>query len=116
MMNIAPDSQTRGTLSFSQLHRLSLIALLIGVAPAGGCALDDAGTGAPAEAPPAGASSLDFGGAFGSAGGRIVPNPATGAASCPDGYTAAQVLDPLPQLGVLRLDLSELLRQRTQAR
>ncbi|XXF78842.1 hypothetical protein P2318_03515 [Myxococcaceae bacterium GXIMD 01537] len=38
------------------------------------------------------ATSLDFGGAIGYVnGGTLSPNPATGAASCPDGYTATRV-------------------------
>lgn len=98
-MYTAPDPQHRAIpASSSQLHKLSLVALLIGVTPSTGCALDAADASgdeatAEAQAYSMGTSGLDFGGAFGYVGGNPVHNPATGAASCPAGYTATKVLD-----------------------
>jgi hypothetical protein len=96
-MNPTPDPQDRATPSpFSQIHKLSLVALVLGAVPSAGCTVDAADDEATAEAQGASStetSGLDFGGAFGYVGGAPVPNPATGAASCPGGYTAVKVMD-----------------------
>lgn len=98
-MNTAPNPQSSASPSSpSQIHKLALVALLLGVTPSVGCAVDDLDATddeatAEVQAYLTGTTSLDFGGAFGYVGGNPVPNPATGAASCPAGYTATKVLD-----------------------
>jgi hypothetical protein len=77
--------------------RGAIVSVLLSVAiGCGGSAADptdeaeDTGSAAQADSP---SVSFNFGGAYGYINdGTLVPNPATGAASCPAGYTATQVL------------------------
>lgn len=88
------------TSSFATRSRLKLLLALAVVAAPSACgidaddelAVDDELTAAATQAFTAAAPGLDFGGAFGYVGGGLVPNPATGAATCPAGYTATTVL------------------------
>src|SRR5512140_3186602 len=84
------------TRTFSRLGKLSMLALILGVAPGLGCAVDTGDVELTSAAQQAdtvpGATGLDFGGAFGYVAGNPVPNPATGSATCPAGYTATTIL------------------------
>jgi len=98
--NTALDRRHLGDASpapaFSRFGTLSMFALILGVAPSLGCAVDaddDEVTSAAQQADSVpGATGLDFGGAFGYVAGNPVPNPATGSATCPAGYTTTTIL------------------------